>query len=176
MRSVKLFTRTCILLLVFQVTMGRVSLAQSAASEDVASPSAIVAAAYDVISGDAGVPRDWQRFQSLFAPGATLSAVVERDGNVERVIMTPQSYVENSGPQLQANGFHEVGIHQVTEQFGQIAHVFSTYESRRSATDAQPFARGINSFQLMHDGDRWWIVSIYWQAESADNPIPTRYL
>ena len=58
----------------------------------------------------------------------------------------------------------------------QIAHVFSTYESRHSLSDPEPFMRGINSFQLMHDGKRWWIVNVMWQHEAADLPIPERYL
>src|SRR5512139_5410 len=33
---------------------------------DVASPEAIITAVYDVISGDAGVARDWDRFRTLF--------------------------------------------------------------------------------------------------------------
>jgi hypothetical protein len=36
--------------------------------------------------------------------------------------------------------------------------------------------RGINSFQLMNDGSRWWVVTIFWEAERPDNPIPARYL
>jgi hypothetical protein len=39
-----------------------------------------------------------------------------------------------------------------------------------------PFARGINSFQLLKDGDRYWIVNIFWDAESSDHPIPAHYL
>ena len=62
------------------------------------------------------------------------------------------------------------------EKFGHIAHIFSTYESRRKADDPAPFARGINSFQLMNDGKRWWIVTIFWEAEGPDNPIPAEYL
>ena len=44
---------------------------------DVASPDAILAACYDVISGPAG-PRDWDRFNSLFAPGARLIPIGPR--------------------------------------------------------------------------------------------------
>lgn len=150
--------------------------AQPADPEDVASIEAIIHAVYDVISGDAGVERNWERWHSLFAPEAVLSAVVQTDSGFERTTMTPASYAANSGPQLEADGFHEVEIHRISERFGQIAHAFSTYESRRSAGDAEPFARGINSFQLLHDGSRWWVVSIYWQAESEDRPIPSRYL
>ena len=144
---------------------------------DVESIDAIMKAVYDVISGDAGVARDWNRFRSLFAPGATLSPVGRSpDGMYGRRIMTPDEYAENSGPWLEQNGFHEVEINRATEQYGVIAHAFSTYESRRLQTDPEPFARGINSFQLLNDGTRWWVVSIYWLGESPDHPIPAQYL
>ncbi len=149
--------------------------AQQADPSDVASIDAIILAVYDTISGDAGEARDWDRWHTLFVPGASLSAVVPGANGFVRDVTNAQSYAENSGPLLEQNGFHETEIQRVTEQYGQIAHVFSTYESRRRADEAEPFARGINSFQLMHDGSRWWVVSIYWQNESEDNPIPTRY-
>jgi hypothetical protein len=28
----------------------------------------------------------------------------------------------------------------------------------------------------MNDGKRWWVVTIFWQAEGSDNPIPAKYL
>ncbi|MDP6537387.1 MAG: hypothetical protein QGG02_13850 [Gammaproteobacteria bacterium] len=151
-------------------------LAQQADADDVDTIDAILAAVYAVISGDAGEVRDWNRFLSLFSEGATLSMVVQGDsGKFERLIMTPESYIERSGSSLERNGFHEVEFHRITEQFGQIAHAFSSYESRRTQSDREPFARGINSFQLMHDGERWWVVSIYWQSEAPDNMIPAKY-
>lgn len=151
--------------------------APAANPADVESIDAIMIAVYDVISGDAGEARDWDRFRSLFAPGATLSPVGRPDGTtyVRRAI-TPDQYAETSGSYLEQSGFHEVEIHRVTEQYGVIAHAFSTYESRRLASDPEPFARGINSFQLLYDGSRWWIVSIYWLQESEDHPIPAKYL
>ena len=145
---------------------------------DVASIDAIITALYDVISGDAGVARDWDRFRSLFVPGATLSPVGRPGGGstyARRVIM-PDEYAEGVGESLETNGFHEVEIHRVTEEYGVIAHAFSSYESRRSASDAEPFARGINSIQLMNDGSRWWVVSIFWLGEGPGHPIPAQYL
>lgn len=62
------------------------------------------------------------------------------------------------------------------EHFGHIAHVFSTYESRRAVDDPKPFARGINSFQLINDGKRWWVITILWEGERPDNPIPPKYI
>ena len=151
--------------------------AREADPADVGSIGALITAVYDVISGDAGEARDWDRWHTLFAEGATLSAVVRTpDGSVRRVVMTPESYVERSGAVLERDGFVEAEIGRRTEAYGLIAHAFSTYESYRSRSDTEPFTRGINSFQLMNDGTRWWVVSVYWQGESADFPIPDEYI
>jgi heme-degrading monooxygenase HmoA len=91
-------------------------------------------------------------------------------------MLSPDEYAANSGAALEQNGFFEIEVARTVEQYGQIAHVFSTYESRRNASDAEPFARGINSFQLFNDGARWWVVTIYWQQESPAAPIPSKYL
>jgi len=151
--------------------------AQQADPADVETIDAIVAAVYDVISGPAGQTRDAGRWHSLFIDGARLIPVGRGEDGVFRPrVITPADYVERSFEVLQRNGFFEVEVGRVTESFGQIAHLFSTYESRRNADDAEPFARGINSFQLMNDGTRWWVVSIMWDSERPDNPIPERYI
>jgi len=149
----------------------------TAAPADVATPEAIVAALYDVISGDAGVARDWDRFRSLFHPTARLMpSGMNREGvGVVRSI-TPDEYITRSEPLLMADGFHEREIARRSERFGHIAHVWSTYESLHSLSEAQPFARGVNSIQLFHDGSRWWILSVYWQGETPASPIPADYL
>jgi hypothetical protein len=28
----------------------------------------------------------------------------------------------------------------------------------------------------LNDGKRWWIVTVFWEAESPDNPLPKKYL
>ncbi|MBJ7448080.1 MAG: hypothetical protein JHC81_11145 [Brevundimonas sp.] len=144
---------------------------------DVASMDAIVAALYASISGDAGVARDWDRFRNLFHPSARLMPTgtdAQRRGTLRP--LTPQDYVDRAGPSLIRDGFHEQEIARRTDRYGRIAHLFSTYEARRAATDARPFMRGINSIQLFDDGTRWWIVSVYWQAETPDLPLPADYL
>jgi hypothetical protein len=149
----------------------------AAKPEDVASKDAILAALYDVISGPAGHKRDWNRYNSLFVPGARLIPAVRREGGgASARVMTPEEYATTSGPVLERNGFFEKQIASKVEEFGNIAHVFSTYESRRTAADEKPFSRGINSIQLLRDGNRWWVVSIFWDSERPDNPIPAKYL
>lgn len=151
--------------------------APAADPADVASPEAIIDAVYAVISGDAGVARDWDRFRSLFHPTARLvPSGFNPDGDMVVRVWTPEEYVTRAGPVLERDGFHERELASRTERFGSMAHVFSTYDSRRSADDAEPFARGINSFQLVYDGTRWWILSIYWTGETEASPIPAEYL
>jgi hypothetical protein len=144
---------------------------------DVGSMDAIIAAVYDVISGPAKTPRNWDRFRSLFISGARLIPTGRRPtGEVGSRVLTPEEYIQRSSPILEQNGFFEREVSRRVEKFGNIAHIFSTYESRRSKEDEKPFARGINSFQLMNDGKRWWIVTIFWQAEDEKNPLPAEYL
>lgn len=144
---------------------------------DVASIDAIIDALYAVISGPAGQARDWARFHSLFADGARLiPTAIRPDGSRMMMVWTPQEYVERAGATLERNGFFEKEIGRVTEEFGQIAHVFSAYDSKRTQVDPEPFARGINSIQLRHDGTRWYVVTVFWDSERPDNPISSRYL
>jgi hypothetical protein len=145
---------------------------------DVNSPDAIIKAVYDVISGDAGVERDWDRFRSLFHKDARLIPTGKnpQTGVVGAAALSPEQYVERTGPVFAKQGFHEKETARRTEQYGNILHAFSTYEARRTLADKEPFMRGINSFQLMDDGKRWWIVTIFWLAETPDNPLPKKYL
>jgi hypothetical protein len=144
---------------------------------DVASIDAILGALYDVISGPAGQSRNWDRMRSLFVPGARLIPTGRRpDGTRRLTVWTVDEYISTVGPTLERGGFFEREIARRIERFGNIAHAFSTYESRRTAADPQPFARGINSIQLWFDDKRWWVVTIYWEGERPDNPIPGRYL
>jgi hypothetical protein len=147
-----------------------------AKAADVSSVDAILSSLYDVISGPAGQPRDWNRFRSLFVPDARLiPARHDKTGNGADVVpYTPEQYQERASPLLE-KGFFERGIHNTTESFGAIAQVFSTYESRHTK-EGEPFQRGINSIQLIKDGKRYWIVTILWDGESPTNPIPAKYL
>jgi hypothetical protein len=144
---------------------------------DVASVDSIITAVYDVISGPAGKKRDWDRMRSLFVPGARLIPTGPRQaGGYGSRVLTVDEYVERSSGFFDKEGFFEKEVARQTEQFGQIVHAFSTYESRKAPDDAKPFQRGINSMQLMNDGKRWWVVTIFWQAEDEKTPLPEKYL
>jgi hypothetical protein len=153
---------------------------RSASRADVESINAIIAAAYDVISGPAGKKRDWDRERSLFFPGArlmpTATVAGRNDVDLAPLILDVEGYIARVEPIFAKSGFYEKEVARRVEQFGQIAHVWSTYESRHDPSDATPFMRGINSIQLFNDGSRWWILSIYWQHESPQAALPGKYV
>lgn len=138
---------------------------------------ATIQALYSVISGEKGEARNWEFMKFLFHPDAKLIPTGKtKDGSYKAKFITPQDYIDRSGPWLIENGFFEKEIHRETDSFGHITQVFSTYETFHSESDEAPFMRGINSIQLINDGSRWWILNIYWSQESEEEPIPARYL
>ncbi|MCL1633978.1 hypothetical protein M2650_04890 [Luteimonas sp. SX5] len=148
----------------------------AAAPKDVESIDAIVAALYDVISGPAGKARDWNRMRSLFIPGGRLMPTgVRPDGDVGIRLLEVNDFIATSGALMFEKGFTEIELARRVEKFGHIAHVFSTYEGKMEK-DASVHLRGINSIQLMNDGSRWWVVSVFWEAERPGMPLPKEYL
>lgn len=139
----------------------------------------VVTGIYECISGDAGVARDWARMQSLMTEDAKLMAIVPPRGGedgVGRVVMTLDEYRTNATRMFEERGFHEREVTARVERYGHVAHVFSTYESRWTLEDPEPFDRGINSIQLVRTGDDWRVVSILWDSERTGGPIPATYL
>jgi hypothetical protein len=148
-----------------------------AKAEDVASPAAIVAAYYASTSGEPGKPRDWERFRSLFHPQARLiPARPTGDGGSGAFFLSVNDYIDQNQKYFDKIGFVDSEAASRIESFGNIAQVWSTYESRRTASKGLPYARGIASIQLLKDNDRWWIVNIFWDFERENNAIPEKYL
>jgi hypothetical protein len=142
--------------------------------EEVKSIEAIVSAAYAAISGPAG-PRDWNRFRSLFLPQARFTQVGEGPDGAKFVISwNVDEFVRDAGVIFAKDPFYENAIVNQPEGYGGMMQVLSSYESKR-APDAKPFERGVNSFQVLNDGKRWWIVSIFWDSERPDNPLPAKF-
>jgi hypothetical protein len=151
---------------------------------DVDTVDHLVASLYDVISGDAGKPRDWNRFRSLFLPDGRLGVIrpqspATKDAPARKgdaVLFSPDTYVQRNEPYLTTHGFFERSIANRVEEFGNLVQVWSTYESRHAAHDSQPFTRGINSLQIVHAQGRFWIANILWDDERAGLTLPEKYL
>ena len=172
----RIFTIFALLLVTALSTIGQTP--KEADPKDVASLDSIMKAVYDVISGDAGKVRDWDRFRTLFHRDARLIPVGRNPQTklFAANAVTPDEYIKRAEPMFARDGFHERELARQVDIYGNIAQVFSTYHAFRKSDDKEPFLRGINSFQLLNDGKRWWVLNIYWQAESPDNPIPKQYL
>lgn len=141
--------------------------------EDVNSIDAIIKAFYTVPAGEKGEPRDWDRYASLFSPDARMIPARGDDkGGAMAMFVTIGEYVDLNKSYFEKGGFRDTEVSRKVEQFGHIAQVWSTFESRHSSTDAEPYIRGINSIQLLKDGDRWWIVNVFWDFESPDAKVP----
>jgi len=142
--------------------------------KDVASIDGIVKAFYETISGGKGVPRQWARDKTLYMRDIRFIGMDEQDGKIRAGILGHQQYVNATNESFVTGGFFEHEINRVTRRFGNIAHVFSTYEF--SAGDGKEKGRGINSIELFWDGTRWWISSASWDEERPNNPIPKEFL
>lgn len=174
----KIIFTSFLCLLIFQAVSAQTDKPKEANPADVATLDSIMKAVYDVISGDAGKERDWDRFRTLFHKDARMipSGKNAQTGVVGARVLSPEEYISRASATMMKDGFFEREVARTVETYGNIAHVFSTYESFHSLSEKKPFMRGINSFQLLNDGKRWWVITIYWQGETPENPIPKKYL
>lgn len=144
-------------------------------SKDVASADAIITAVYEVITVAPGVTPDWDRFRNLFRPETRfIPTRKDASGNLITGPMSPEEYITAFSSRV-SKGFYETEIHKVTESYGTLTHVFSTYETKETK-EGPVTNRGINSFQLFNDGKRYYIITIFWCAESNGFPLPEKYL
>jgi len=146
----------------------------AAKPDDVKSIDSILKAAYDSISGPAG-PRDWDRFRALFLPQARFTQVGKSlDGSIFVISWGVEEFIHDGGEYFSKEPFYETSIVNQSESYGNMTQVMSSYESRHAPSE-KPFQRGINSFQVLNDGKRWWIISIFWDSERPDNPLPAKF-
>nr|AOH37408.1 hypothetical protein BGP89_04910 [Luteimonas sp. JM171] len=147
-----------------------------AGSEDWESPEAIVHALYDTISGDAGTQRDWDRYRDLFLDGARMSVAMDSSIGSGIMGMGSEELITQTETAYAATGFHELPLVTKVEQHGLLASVMSSFEIRLRTSDEEPLMRGLNHFQLLNDGERWWIVSNVGIVETPSSPLPEAFL
>lgn len=159
-------------ILLFSITV----FGQDKYAKDVESVDGIIEALYASISGEKGEERDWDRFRNLFIPEARLIPTGKnQQGKLIYRVYSPEQFIQQTSQSFVDNGFYEYETHRSTQDYGHVVHLFSTYASKRSKSDAEPFNTGINSIQLFNDGERWWVVTIYWAHNTDYNPIPEMY-
>jgi hypothetical protein len=136
-----------------------------------------------VVSGPAG-QRDWDRFRSLFVPDGRIVSIVPESAATKNaparkgyaVFLTPDMFAQQNDPYFKAHGFFERSIANRLEEFGNLIEGWSTSEIRDAKDDAQPFSRGIDSFQIVHARGRFWIANLLFDHERPGVTLPEKYL
>lgn len=174
----KRFLFLCALAVLLVVPAGAGAQTRAADPADVESPEAVVQALYEVVQRAPGARFDWDRMRTLFLPDARLIPNTEQTGGQFRVL-TPEEFIswidgamEVGGPN--DRGFAEEQVAAKTERYGDIAHVFSTYQKHFHG-DSRILGRGINSIQLVRHDGRWWVTQIAWDEEDGAGPLPPEY-
>ena len=104
-----------------------------------------------------------------------MQAVVPSENGPYMVSMTPQEYQEQNAPVFRQMGFFEEEIGRTVDRFGNMAHIWSAYQFK-TRQDGEAEQRGVNSIQLVHDQNRWWITNLLWNSETPENPLPEELL
>ena len=151
--------------------------AAKAAKADVSTPAALVQAAYESISGGVGKERDWKRMRALWLKSARIVLSSENyEGKIRYENLNLEDYISRVTDFYQEEGFFTVELAQDVQRFGNIAHIWSTFEIRKGSLTGPVVNRGINSWQLVKNDGRWWISHLSMDFESSRQPIPDRYL
>jgi hypothetical protein len=125
------------------------------------------------VSGPAN--KDRTCFRALFLPDARLIPLAQSaDGGYKSRILTVDGWII-AVSKRGSEAFYEHQICVKSETYGQMAHLWSTYETRAEPS-GKPLDRGINSIQAVYDGKQWRVIQIVWQAETPTNPLPQKYL
>jgi hypothetical protein len=144
---------------------------------DVSTIEGIIKASYEAISGGVGVPRQWGRDRTLYDPQMRFVSLGKdpSSGKVTRSSGTEQQFADHADAYFMRVGFVEHELAHAIHRFGNVATVLSSYQGKETATN-RPADRGVNIFQLYNDGRRWWILSMVWDEERPDNPLPPELL
>ncbi|HOC25159.1 MAG TPA: hypothetical protein PKJ13_07600 [bacterium] len=175
--------RCFILLILLGLTLVPIPALADKASEqkqrnaDVATPDALVRAAYESISGPAGRNRNWDRMRNLWMGSARIILSSNNyEGDAIYEVMTLEGFIERVSDWYKQEGFYAREIASTTQRFGNIAQVWSTFEIRRGSSTSPVVYRGINSWSMVINKGRWWISQLNYDFESSRTPIPERYL
>lgn len=144
-------------------------------ADDWASPRSIVQALHETVSAGPAEDRDWDRYRDLFLDGAKLSMAVRSVRMPGIMTATPEELIEQTETSYASTGFHEIPLVVEIAEFGAMAVVTNSFEVRLRRDDPEPLMRGLNHFQLLHDGERWWIVSNLSTVESGDWKLPKAF-
>ena len=126
-----------------------------------------------IVSGERGQKRNWEAFRYLFSPNAQISVLNHGKNGVNTLnAYSLEEFVRLGMRFYENDGFIEYELAKTVDEYNGIAQVFQSYYAKELDIEE----RGINSFQLVHDGSRWWITSILWTSDRNGTKLPEKYL
>lgn len=133
----------------------------------------ILSEVFRIYNGEPGKKRNWAAFGDLFLPSARFTFLDNNGtpGPYETVDLVEFVEILVDADFDEAFLTYETG--KVVEEFNGIAHVFQSFYLKKKEGNER---RGINSYQLLYDQGRWWIVSMLWTLDSEEEKIPEKYL
>jgi len=143
-------------------------------SNDAKSIDALIKASYEVVSGEKGAERQWERDRFIHHPNAIYSFTERNNEEKKQVVMSVKQFHQETDNMTMETDFYENEINREVRTFGNIAQVWSTYETRLEK-DGPVMRRGINSIQLIFENERWSIISWIFDREIVSNRIPKSF-
>ncbi len=137
---------------------------------------AVLPTLYGIVSGKADSHKNWGLMRQFFAPNAIVTPLFhDKNGKVKAKAGSVDDFIELNKVYFKGKSFYESEVKRTVFTFGHMANILSTYESRKEP-DGLPYAKGINSFQLINDGRRWCVLSVTWDSDSIFHPATTEKL
>jgi hypothetical protein len=121
---------------------------------------------YKVISFEEGDEPDWNGLQLLFSEHARITRITPEGADH----MDPRSFLAMTRSMLELGAYTSFFEFEVARQvrcFGNVAQVWSAYETRRDRSAAAALGRGINSIQLIREGEGWRVLGLLWDEIHA---------
>lgn len=147
---------------------------------DVSTLDGIIKAFYESVSFSSGSQPNFRRFRTLFHPqGMVVPSKVDK--MMPQSVLDIDSFIKNSVENIVLTGMERKGsivgeIARRTLTFGNIAHIFSTFQTKNKQEETKPQQRGVYSIQMIRESHRWWVISLIWETERQDMPLPKAYL
>ncbi len=130
---------------------------------------------YEAISFREGEEPDWEGMKAVFLPNARLTRLTP-EGIEYFDLQTFEAMAMEMLDRGVYTSFFEQEVARRAEVFGAFAHVLSAYETKRSPNAKACLARGVNSIQLLWDGQGWRVLSLLWDEETERNPLDLRQI
>lgn len=141
-------------------------------SDFLSTPEGVVECLYAAISFEPGQNPNYSLVYTLFHSNAHITPPATDTGGSLRALSVAE-FIEHFDGRIQdiiSTGGREEQTSSQTVMFHKVAHVFSAYKFMLHGND-EPIALGVNSFQLVYENGRWWIMSLTWDRAVAGEQI-----